>query len=127
MTRFFPRVLFAACALSALSLSALAQEDPPTEPSDVYGIAFPIDGPHSDNYDNFGDCRSGCSRAHEGADIMADKLTPVVAAADGVVTSVRGIELDGTPVPGGSQWLVVQHDGWQTRYLHLNNDTAGTD
>ncbi len=58
---------------------------------------------------------------------MADKGIPVVAAADGNVVEVRGINLDGTPVPGGGEWLIVDHGGWQTWYLHLNNDTYGTD
>ena len=58
---------------------------------------------------------------------MADKGIPVVAVADGNVVEVRGINLDGTPEPGGGQWLIVDHGGWQTWYLHLNNDTYGTD
>lgn len=118
MTRFVRRALMiAAIAVGCVAIPALADE--------VYPIVFPVDGPHSTDYDNFGDCRDGCARVHQGSDIMADKGTPVVAAADGIVVEVRGINPDGSPQEG-DQWLIVDHDGWQTWYLHLNNDTPGT-
>lgn len=126
MSRLSLRFVLAATAVIFLTLPAQAQEAPADQPS-TYELVFPVAGPHSEYFDNFGDCRSGCSRTHEGVDIMADKMTPVVAAADGIVTTVRGFNSDGTPIPGGHQWLVIEHGGWQTRYLHLNNDTPGTD
>jgi len=110
--------------LSAFVLVAFAT---PAAAQDTIPLTYPVDGPNVLT-DSFGDCRgAGCSRSHEGVDIMAEKGVPVVAAADGVVTSVRGINKDGTVEPGGHQWLVIDHGGWQTRYLHLNNDTPGTD
>jgi hypothetical protein len=130
MTRFVRRVIFLACLLLAITVPALGQEEPPPEEppgeSGTYELVFPVDGPHT-MYDSFGDCRAGCTRAHEGVDIMADKMTPVVAVADGIVTNVRGIDPATGGPNGGDQFLVIQHDGWQTRYLHLNNDTPGTD
>lgn len=120
---FLKRVLIlAAFGLVFLSLPALAQAQ---EDQSTYEIVFPVAG---ENYysDTFGACRDGCSRSHAGIDIMADKGTPVVAAADGVVVEVRGWNTDGTPHPGAGQWLIIDHGGWQTWYLHLNNDTAGT-
>ena len=81
-------------------------------------IVFPVDGEHR-TVDSFGDCRgSGCSRSHEGVDIMADKGIPVVAAADGVVRWI------GT----NCCYLAIDHgDGWETWYIHLNNDTQNPD
>ncbi len=117
MLRYFIRLVLLAALLLA-PIAAGAQESLP--------LTFPVDGPHVLT-DSFGDCRDGCSRRHEGVDIMAAKMVPAVAAADGVVTSVRGFRNDGAPEPGGHQWLVIDHGGWQTRYLHLNNDTPGTD
>ena len=127
MTRLVRRVLTIAVGfVLAVATPALAQTDqPPADPpADVYPIVFPVAGPNH-AYDNFGAPRG--DHTHQGDDIMADKGIPVVAAADGNVVEVRGINLDGTPVPGGGEWLIVDHGGWQTWYLHLNNDTYGTD
>lgn len=130
MTRFVSRVFFLASLMTLIALPVLAQEEPlpeePPLPPAVHQLVFPVDGPHH-MYDSFGDCRSGCSRSHEGVDIMADKMIPVLAAADGVVINVRGIDATTGGPDGQGQYLVIQHDGWQTRYLHLNNDTPGTD
>jgi len=84
------------------------------------GFVFPVEGPSSLT-DSFGDPRPG-GRSHEGVDILADKLEPVVAVADGTVRWVmneRG---------GRCCSLEIRHaDGWRTRYIHLNNDSPGTD
>jgi hypothetical protein len=70
----------------------------------------------------FGDDRAGGERRHRGADLMgAEKGAPVVAVADGVVSYV------GTGENAGFFVIVHHSDGWQTRYMHLNNDTPGTD
>lgn len=130
MTGFSRRaVLCAALLLIAIPTAARGATTEDTADPETIDIVFPVDGPHSEDFDNYGDCRGGdCSRTHEGADIMADKMTPVVAVADGFVTSVEGIDpVTGAPIEGDHQWLVLQHEGWQTRYLHLNNDTEGTD
>lgn len=119
MSLFRRALILAALLLAVAALPAAAQDD------DIYDIVFPVAGPNSYR-DDFGECRSGCTRAHLGVDIMADKGIPVVAAADGVVVEVRGLNPDGTPVTNGHQWLIVDHGGWQTWYLHLNNDTYGT-
>jgi hypothetical protein len=93
-----------------LGIPALAA---PFDPSE---IVFPLDGEHRLT-DSFGDCRgSGCSRSHEGVDIMADKGIPVVAVADGVINWISS---------GSSTccYLGINHgDGWVTRYIHLNDD-----
>jgi murein DD-endopeptidase MepM/ murein hydrolase activator NlpD len=52
---------------------------------------------------------------------MAPKLSPVYAIADGVVTRV-----DDSPRAG--RYLMIEHeDGWESWYLHLNNDVEGRD
>ena len=78
-------------------------------------ILFPVDGDHHFS-DTFGAPRG--DHLHEGIDIMADKGVPVVAAASGVVTWM------GSTCCG----LALDHgNGWATWYIHLNNDTPGTD
>jgi murein DD-endopeptidase MepM/ murein hydrolase activator NlpD len=84
------------------------------------GIVFPVAGAATYT-DSFGTPRSG-GRTHEGIDIFADKMTPVVAVADGTVTLVRaGVGTDCCVV------RVRHNDGRSSLYLHLNNDTPGTD
>ncbi len=86
---------------------------------ELYPMAFPIDGPHSFT-DTFGAPREG-NRLHEGIDIFAEKMTPVVAVADGtVVTATIGDR--------AGRYIVLEHtDGWQSYYIHLNNDSPGSD
>lgn len=82
-------------------------------------IVFPVIG--AVHYtDTFGDARSG-GRGHDGTDILSDgavKGLPVVAVADGVVRWI------------GSSccYLSIDHGGgWESWYIHLDNDTPGTD
>jgi hypothetical protein len=71
----------------------------------------------------FGADRDGGARKHEGNDIAAPRLTPVVAVSDGVITRVA--QERGT---ANCCWTIVEHtDGWQSYYIHLNNDQHGTD
>lgn len=70
----------------------------------------------------FGADRDGGARKHMGNDIAAPKLMPVLAVADGVITRVvrdRGIS--------GSYAVIEHNDGWQSYYIHLNNDLYRTD
>lgn len=83
-------------------------------------IAFPVAG-DADYTDSFGAPRPG-GRSHEGIDIFADKMTPVVAIAAGTVSLLRnGIGTDCCAV------RIRHDDGQSSLYLHLNNDTPGTD
>ncbi|MFP3881990.1 MAG: peptidoglycan DD-metalloendopeptidase family protein [Actinomycetota bacterium] len=112
------------------SPDSAAGSDPPDTDSEVDDfrvgtrpappIVFPIVGDYTFR-DTFGAPRDGGRRRHAGADIFADKLVPVVAVADGVVEEVSEGRLAG-------QYVIVRHDnGWRSKYLHLNNDTRGTD
>ena len=79
-------------------------------------IVFPVIGDVT-FIDDFDQARSG-GRTHEATDLMGAKGLPVVAAADGVVRWI------------GSTccYLSIDHGGgWETWYIHLNNDTPGTD
>ena len=100
-------VLVAALALVAAPAGATVAPDAETA---VRDIVFPVDGEHTYT-DTFGACRSGCSRGHEGTDIMAAKLTPLVAATDATVTWLKD-----TATPDGTQgnYLMLRDaDGWE--------------
>ena len=100
-----------------------ADARPPDPAFDVvYDMIFPIIG---DVYytDTFGACRgSGCSRSHEGIDLMAPKMTPIVAVADGTVGWMHNEQ------GGNCCAMSLDHaDGWESYFIHMNNDTPGTD
>jgi hypothetical protein len=86
-------------------------------------ITFPVEGPVRYG-DDFGDCRgAGCSRAHAGNDLMGTKMQKLLAAADGTVSWTR---LDGSG-NGGNMIVIEDAAGWEYWYIHINNDTPGTD
>lgn len=80
--------------------------------------------PHAENpvdfRDTWGARRSG-GRRHKGTDILSPRGTPIVAVAPGTVKLMGKQRLSG-------YWIKIEHgDGWVTTYMHLNNDTPGTD
>ncbi len=89
---------------------------PITGPPD---IIFPVQGGASFT-DDFGDARSG--HLHEGNDLMAPKMTPILAARGGTVVSAPATEPD-----YGYNISIAGDDGYKYNYLHINNDTPGTD
>ncbi|MEX1092779.1 MAG: M23 family metallopeptidase [Acidimicrobiia bacterium] len=95
----------------------------PSEPctSWVYEMQWPL-AVESRVFSGFGADRDGGARRHEGNDLVVPKMAPVVAVADGTVTAVHS-----TP-PDDCCWILITHtDGWQSIYVHLNNDTWRTD
>ncbi|MEC3881677.1 M23 family metallopeptidase [Parapedobacter sp. 10938] len=64
----------------------------------------------------FGDARDGGRRRHEGIDIFASRLTPVVAAADGMVSRVGDNRLGGKVV-----WLRPTSGRITLYYAHLDS------
>ncbi len=82
-------------------------------------IFFPVTGPHHFQ-DDWGAARAG--HRHIGIDIMAAKMTPIIAVVAGTVAWVRDQK------GGECCYLAIDHkNDFQTRYIHLNNDTPGTD
>ena len=89
----------------------------------VRELVFPVVGPVTWT-DTWGACRGyRCSRSHKGVDIFGAKLAPLVAAADGVITKTRRTAL----TTAGNTIILEDDDGWRYIYLHLNNDSPGTD
>lgn len=106
----------AAASVGPAGVGAAASAPP------VYGMVFPLLGEHTLT-DSFGDPRAGGRRSHQGVDVLADRLVPVVAVADGTVRWVH----DGRLGNRCCDVSVRHDDGWSSRYFHLNNDTPGTD
>lgn len=89
-----------------------------------YPLVFPVDGDHHFS-DWFWSARSG--GIHHAQDLMADKMTPVVAAAAGTVRLVNWTDKSHMN-PDRCCTIALRHDdGWESWYIHLNNDTPGTD
>ncbi|HVE75170.1 MAG TPA: peptidoglycan DD-metalloendopeptidase family protein, partial [Actinomycetota bacterium] len=84
-------------------------------------IHFPVAGPVTYT-DDFGDPRSG-GRTHTGIDIMGAKLQHLIAAAGGRVSYIR-TDSSGT---SGNMLTIRDSAGWQYTYVHVNNDSPGTD
>ena len=105
--------------LLAATLLPLAPALAQTAPFDPNQIVFPVVGGEVDFIDDFYQPRGG-GRIHSATDIMTNgvKGLPVVAAFDGVVTWIGS----------GCCYLAIDHGGgYETWYIHLNNDTPGTD
>ncbi|HEX7131689.1 MAG TPA: DUF4214 domain-containing protein [Iamia sp.] len=88
------------------------------------GIMFPV-FPNSattwnHNQDTYNACRDGCSRRHQGEDLMAPKMTKLLAVKAGVIVELRHRTT-------GNSLYIRGDDGWFYCYLHINNDRPGTD
>jgi murein DD-endopeptidase MepM/ murein hydrolase activator NlpD len=115
--RAHARATVAGLGISILSFALIVPM--PASASDFVIQVFPQDPEVTTFTSTFGAPRSG-GRRHEGTDLMAPKMTPVYAAADGVVVRIATQRRAG-------RYLVIDHgDGWETWYVHLNNDTPGT-
>jgi hypothetical protein len=115
-----------AMLLAASATSAEAADPPPPD------WIFPLVGQDDVDfgyYDTFGAPRGG-GRTHHGVDIgtFGVKGVPVVAAADGVIQYVNWSWTADDLNPERCCTLAIEHEGgWVTWYIHLNNDTEGTD
>jgi hypothetical protein len=74
--------------------------------------------------DDFGAPRAG-GRIHQGNDLMGKKLFHELAATDGTVTSLKVDDPNGGI--SGNMLTLKADDGWFFYYIHINNDTPGTD
>jgi hypothetical protein len=79
-------------------------------------IVTPVDGPVR-YFDDWQAPRTG--HLHEGNDLLGDKLEPLLAATDGTISWTR--------TDGSNMLSVRAPDGWTFTYIHINNDTPGTD
>ncbi len=87
----------------------------------VRPIAFPVNGEYTYR-DDWHEPRGGGTRLHLGNDIIAAKMTPLVAVTDGVLTFVARPQ-----VSWGYEVEIKDDEGYSYDYLHINNDTPGTD
>lgn len=132
--RVKPAVLALVMLLTLSSMSVVSLSvGPAAGAQQIKEIVFPVHPGHMDRVywgDTYGAPRGG-GRSHLGVDIMGPKMVPLVAAADGTITWMRhGPE--NNPNAGGSSSLgnnitITGDDGWKYHYVHLNNDTPGTD
>jgi murein DD-endopeptidase MepM/ murein hydrolase activator NlpD len=82
-------------------------------------IIFPVlgGGNFTNDYDS-----ARADGPHHATDIFAPKMRPLVAATDGVISYVA------YPQPSwGFAVFIRGDDGYTYKYLHINNDTPGTD
>ena len=88
-------------------------------------LVFPVEGTVSYT-DTWGACRgTNCERSHEGTDIMGKKLQRLIASADSTVTYLRqDATRDGSR---GNMAILRDQAGWEYWYVHVNNDSPGTD
>jgi hypothetical protein len=106
--------------ISLTILFALPGFKPAAAEPEYRRIHFPVEGAVSFS-DDFGAPRTG--HTHEGNDLMGKKLQHLLAAVDGTVTYAK-VDLTGT---SGNMLTIKDAEGWQYRYIHINNDTPGTD
>jgi hypothetical protein len=105
--------LLAALAAGVLFLAAC--EKPP------YQMVFPVAG--SSRFSNTFGAPRGPNFSHQGEDIFAPKGTPLIAVTDGTITHMRW----GTGTRSGNLVQLTDDGGWFYYYIHLNNDSPGTD
>jgi len=122
-----------------------AEETAPVAPPAAQSrtITFPVKGPVRFTND-FGAPRAG--HTHQGNDIFGTKMQPLVAAADGTVVYLvapfrpepsdpsapspsPSPSATASPAPSSAGYAIFIRDaeGFTYRYVHVNNDSPGTD
>jgi len=82
-------------------------------------ITFPVLG-YTSYRNDFGDPRVG--HTHIGNDIFGKKMQPLLAAVTGTARQVS------YPQPSYGYYISIQDaEGYEYIYIHINNDTSGTD
>lgn len=108
-----------AASLAIALLSAVPQGPAASAATEVVKpIVFPVIGTVTYT-DTYGAPRAG--HTHEGQDLMGTKMLPLIAAVAGTIQSVTFNN------PVGNSVVVKGADGWTYHYIHVNNDTPGTD
>ena len=114
MRRVLPLIVALVAVASVASPTAAQEADEP------HDILFPVVGDVSYT-DTFGEPR-GSGRTHEGQDLLGDKMQELVAADGGTITLLTWPEAS-----YGYYIKLTADDGWTYSYVHINNDTPGTD
>jgi len=117
------------CLLTATVVAAMLMVPAPAAARELgemtdYDLAVPVDGSHH-LWDTFWASRS--HGIHHAQDLMAAKGTPVVAAASGTVRLVNWTAQAHMNADRCCSIVVRHDDGWESVYIHLDNDTPGTD
>jgi hypothetical protein len=119
-----PRNRLAVLAASAITLAgafagtaAPAFADKTPNGTEYHPLTFPVKEPVT-YFDDYGGVRD-----HPGNDLMGKKLDHEVAANDGTITFVRA----DSSGHSGNMLILTGTDGWKYWYIHINNDTPGTD
>ena len=119
--QMFRRIAAAVTAtgMALAGLAALTNGAAAADTGDLHRITFPVQEKVSYG-DDWLAPRAG--HLHQGNDLMGAKLFHELAAVDGVISYVKidtGIS--------GNMLTLKGDDGWFYYYIHINNDTPGTD
>jgi peptidoglycan hydrolase-like protein with peptidoglycan-binding domain len=125
------RSAFAGLALAAALALVVATAPAAAATTHTYGemvdypLVFPVDG-HVTYADWFYAPRYNGD--HHAQDLMGTKMLPIVAVASGRIEFVNWSSNPDDLNPEKCCSLALRHDdGWETYYIHLNNDSPGTD
>jgi murein DD-endopeptidase MepM/ murein hydrolase activator NlpD len=118
LAAFLAAAIITITGLEAVGAPAPARAD---RQDTAFALAvFPVNADEVRFRDSWGERRSG-GRRHKGTDIVAQRGSEILAVADGVVSEM------GYHYQSG-YYLTIDHgDGAETMYLHLNNDSYGSD
>lgn len=115
-----PAVLLLALTAAPLHAQKAPGDQEPIGPDTVVPMIFPVLGKVSWS-DWFNPNGLHGRRMHHGEDLMAPKMRPLLAVFDGTVYLHRSRGV------GGHNMLNLRGDnGWSVEYMHINNDTPGT-
>jgi peptidoglycan hydrolase-like protein with peptidoglycan-binding domain len=125
------RSAFAGLALAAALALVVATAPVAAAATHTYGemvdypLVFPADGAvtYADWF-----YASRADGEHHAQDLMGTKMIPIVAVASGRIEFVNWSSNPDDLNPEKCCSLALRHDdGWETYYIHLNNDSPGTD
>jgi murein DD-endopeptidase MepM/ murein hydrolase activator NlpD len=104
--------LSSAAVVLPVPLTALASRRPP------FDLLFPQDPLNTWFDPTFGAAKPD-GRTHMGIDLMGPKHSPVYSVANGIISRIG-------QSPRAGRYMVIDHvDGWQSWYLHLNDNKPG--
>ena len=106
-----------------VGIQALAVTDAEAAMPPIREITFPVLDDSAWYGPDWHAPRGGGTRVHLGTDIFAPKLTRLLAARSGVISRGR---LDSSGI-SGNYIAITDAEGWEYLYIHINNDSPGTD